>query len=125
MKKALRVSLLMLGVATSSATLAVQVDTEAVAEAQGQMISRVQAEMDAYAKRLRMDPSIVTYCNGERHLHTYQYPLNGQLPFGIIYNQIKDSERLEQVLRVREAYDSWFLRLCITNAKLTIERASR
>jgi hypothetical protein len=104
---------------------AAPVDAEAVSNAQSQLIARISTEMLAYATRIRVDPGIVGYCQGELYLRTFQHPPNGHVPFGVNYNQIRDSERLDVVISNRENYERWFLKLCIANAKLTLHRAAQ
>ena len=125
MNKNLTALMLVAVMSYSQAAAAAPVDAEGVSLAQGRMLSRVKSDLEEYAKRIRVDPSVLTFCYGELHFRTYQHPLNNHLPFGIVYNDIRDTDRLEQVLRARETYEHWFLRLCIANAKLTLERAAK
>ena len=119
--------LALLTVAISSAlpVAAEPVDSRAVASAQNQLIARVKAEIEAYARQIKVDPSLISYCRSELALRTSQYPANGQVPFGVNYNQIKDSEYLDLVINVRETHESWYLKLCLANAKIALRTAAQ
>lgn len=100
--------------------------TEAmVQKAQDEMISRVSEAAARYARQISLDQAYVSHCNGELYLKTYQHPANGYIPFGVNYNEIRDSERLNLVISSREAYEKSFLILCLANAKSALREAAR
>jgi hypothetical protein len=101
------------------------VDSQVVANAQRQMIARVEAEIEVYARKIKIDPSLISYCRSELALRTSQYPANGQIPFGVIYGQIKESEYLDIVINMRERHETWYLKLCLANAKIALKTAAQ
>jgi hypothetical protein len=49
-------------------------------------------------------------------LHTVR-PVDGSIPFGVNYRNIRMWEKLSLVIGVRERYELNFLKLCIARAK--------
>jgi len=99
-------------------TFAQYLDTSVVNKAQSAMIGRVRDAVETYAAKIKAEKSLVTYCRQELSLKTSLYPVNGQIPFGINYNQIRDTETLETIIWNRESYETWFLKLCLANCRI-------
>ena len=96
-----------------------------VQKAQSDLLFRVAFTIRDYAKEIDMEGVWVDYCQSEMHLHRYQHPTDGQIPFGINYNSIDDSDRLELVINTREAFEIGFLKLCLARAKNDLAEAAR
>lgn len=109
----------------SAPVVAEPVSEETVQRVQGEMMNRVSEAAARYARQISLDQTYVSYCNGELYLKTYQHPANGYIPFGVNYNEIRDSERLSLVLSSREAYEKSYLILCLANAKNALREAAR
>ncbi len=92
--------------------------------AQSEMLRRIMDAVALYARSINIGNDYVNYCYQELHLKTEGHPANGSIPFGINYRQITDSDRLAQVLSVREAYEKSFLTICLANAKNALRDAN-
>jgi len=84
------------------------------ARAQGEMHSRIGAEVSAFRVRLGLDESVDTYCRGRMHLDT-RNPSDGSVPFGVNYNLLRSLEELQQIISTREAFELNYLKLCLAN----------
>lgn len=100
------------------------VSQEDVQKAQVAMLGRVSDAAYAYAKKIGIDESYVSYCYTEMGMHTDAQPDNGKIPFGVNYNNIRDAENLATIINVREAYERSYLTLCLANAKAALNRAA-
>ena len=120
-------SALLLAVAASLCATAQAQTTkpDELKRAQGAMLMRAMDAMDAYAERLQLDPSYVTYCRLKMELETTQYPANGFEPFGTNYNTIADMATMNRVLAQREAFEVSSVKLCLANARTTLDAAER
>jgi hypothetical protein len=96
-----------------------------VNNAQSQMLARIHDAVARHAAEIEIDPMYVSFCQSEMHLRTFSHPTNGYIPFGVNYNSITDSERLEHVLSAREAYETSFMFLCLANAKNALRQAKK
>lgn len=108
---------------TGHSVLADPVTSEEVQQAQLEMINRVAIKANQYARKIQINTEFVEYCQNEMHLRSYNHPANGQVPFGINYNEIKTSKHLKSVLSARESDESSFLILCLAKAKNTLTEA--
>jgi len=70
------------------------VTSEQVSRAQGQMHTRISAAVEKYAVEIGIDPDYITYCHSEMALQTSRDSPNGLIPFGVNYNEIRDSSYL-------------------------------
>ena len=97
-------------------------DTDST-KAQTEMLSRVHKEAEEYARRIKISDAYIGYCSHEMHLHTYNHPYNGYIPFGVNYNSINSARRLESIISSREAYEKAYMILCLANSKNTLSKA--
>jgi len=109
----------------SSPALAGTVSDAEVGAAQMQMIDRVEKTVEKYATQIKMDWSYVSYCKSEMNLHTSTHVGINDIPFGVDYNKITDSEYLKAVITVREQFETSYLKLCLANAKNQLAEAAR
>ncbi|WP_448218380.1 hypothetical protein [Endozoicomonas sp. 2B-B] len=102
---------------------AANVSGDDISKAQSNMSKRLLDEAYSLTKKMDISEEYVIFCNLELYLHTYQHPVNGQLPFGINYKSIKTSESLQKVIYVREVYERSFMKLCLSKAKNELKGA--
>jgi hypothetical protein len=120
MSRLLMTTLAALVVSTGSVS-AQSVDT--VAE-QGAMFARIEAAIGPYARDLGLDRSYVVYCNVRMHLDT-EHETDGWVPYGVNYNNIRTQRELDNVIATREAFETNYLRLCLANARASLDAAQR
>lgn len=87
------------------------------AKAQIEMLNRVLAAAELRAQQLGLNGEVVEYCQVELHHNEDQFPHNGEIPFGVDYNQVTDPVQLENILKVRESYEKTFMYLCLARVK--------
>ena|ERR1039458_4405991 len=104
---------------------AAPVTQQEVSRAQGAMLIRVQKAVAAYAQKIGIDASYVSYCQSELDRKTDVLPSNGLIPFGVDYNSITDSDNLKIILDSREAYERSSQILCLARAKASLKAASQ
>lgn len=81
--------------------------------------------MSRYVTEIGIDPAYVAYCYADMHLRSFNHPINGQIPFGVNYNNITDASNLKQIISVREKYEKSFVILCLANAKNALVQAGK
>jgi hypothetical protein len=96
---------------------------EETGSAQTAMHARIDTVVGTYADELGLETSYISYCRTKMELETSLYPTNGNIPFGIDYRNIPDAETLDYVIRSREAYETNYLRLCLADARATLNSA--
>lgn len=94
------------------------------AAAQGAMLSRIQEETTRYALSLGLDDSYIIYCSVRMHFDT-RHETDGWIPYGVNYNTIRSQRELDQVIATREAFETSYLRLCLADARVTLDAAQR
>lgn len=92
--------------------------------AQGEMYRRIQAATDAYARSLDLGDVYISYCQTRLTLETAHQPTDGLTPYGVNYNSITTQQRLDDVIAIREAFETVYLRLCLADAKASLLRAA-
>ncbi len=107
-----------LSVSLPVSAFAQSIDTD---RAQGEMYSRVDAAVTAFARRIGAGNDLLDYCWLELHLHTRQHPVDGFIPFGVNYNNIRSQTKLNLVIVMRETYERTYLSLCIARAKRDLD----
>jgi hypothetical protein len=108
-------------VVSAGSVSAQSVDTVA---AQGAMFARIEAAIEPYARDLGLDRSYVVYCNVRMHLDT-EHETDGWVPYGVNYNNIRTQRELDNVIATREAFETNYLRLCLANARASLDAAQR
>jgi hypothetical protein len=116
------VKIIVLGLAALTVSANAQVSELDAGRAQGEMHSRVNESINAYVKRIGIDPSYYGYCRTKMYLET-RHDNDGSIPFGVNYRNIKDSEQLNIIISVREEFERSFLTLCLADAKRAIKAA--
>jgi hypothetical protein len=106
--------------ATTAPIAAQGIDTD---RAQSQLRLQVDKTISQFVQRIGADKDLQGYCEMEMHLHTYQHPANGQIPFGVNYRDIRSQQHLNLVIGARLVYETNFLKLCIARAKHDLDRA--
>lgn len=114
-------------VATISAVLlasgaAHSAEAESVQKAQAEMIGRQSREITSFAEKLNAGDDLVDYCRSELDLRTVSYPRNGSPPFGVDYNHMTP-DLLRVTIRLREHYETTFIKLCLANAVKVLREA--
>ncbi len=94
-----------------------------ISKAQGEMTTRIYEKARQYLKKIGISDTYLYYCTQELHLHTYEHPANGYIPFGVNYNTIKDRKNLEYIISSREDYETSYILLCLANSKNTLTKA--
>ena len=107
----------------SSFIVASGVTSVEVSNAQSEMSQRIYDKARKYSKKIKLSDSYLYYCTQELYLKTREHPTNGYVPFGVNYNTIKDSKKLEYVISNRENYETSFILLCLANIKNTLSKA--
>jgi len=126
MKSRARTSIVIIALLmTSAMSFADPVTRADVDKAQVEMITRVDDAVSRYVSEIGIDPAYVTYCRADMYLRSFNHPANGQIPFGVNYNSVTDSNNLNQILSVREKYERSFLILCLANAKNALVQAGK
>lgn len=105
--------------AATGGVVAQPIDTQ---RPQGEMLTRIEKAIDSYASRLNVPSSVVVYCRVQLQLDT-RSAADGAIPFGVNYNTIATQEKLKNVIYVREAYETTYLKLCISRAKRDLDAA--
>ena len=100
-------------------------DSAVVDKAQTAMLARIDQAVKAFASQIKVEQSLITYCRGELALRTSLYPANGLVPFGVNYSQIRDMQALDTLIWNRESHETWFLKLCLANARTSMREAAR
>lgn len=91
--------------------------------AQGDMYQRILTATNSYARQLGLDDTYVAYCQTKLSLETSHQPPDGLIPYGVNYNTIATQQQLDQVIAIREAFETVYLRLCLADAKSSMLRA--
>jgi hypothetical protein len=94
-------------------TSAVALDTTA---AQAQMLQRVFKNIDAFMAQVGATSEMNTYCRVLLNRFDDSAPKDGSVPFGVDYNQVKTQQELDTIIEVREAFETVFLKRCLSRA---------
>ena len=90
------------------------------AKAQAEMLNRVSAVVDSFARRIGAGNDLSNYCWTELHLHT-RHATDGSIPYGVDYNNIRSQRELDTVIKVREVHMRNYLLLCIARARRDLD----
>lgn len=82
-----------------------------------EMLDRVLAAEQLRAQQLGLNGEVVEYCQVELNRNEDQFPHNGEIPFGINYNEITNPAQFKKILEVRESYEKTFMYLCLARVK--------
>lgn len=111
-----------LAILSSSPAAAQAVSYDEAGRAQGEMLTRVSAAADAYAKSIGIGDGYITYCRVKLNMVGDGHPKDGSIPFGINYRDVT-RETLTLTISAREAFERSFLTLCLAEAKNTLRSA--
>jgi hypothetical protein len=95
-----------------------------VQRAQGAMLNRITSAVTAYSTSIGIAAEYVTYCYTKLNLETEGHPQDGSVPYGVNYDTLVEGDELRVIIQVREAYEKSFLKLCLAEAKSTLDRAA-
>jgi len=88
------------------------------------MHDRVSKVINIYAASIGVDRSLISYCRTKMDLDTVLYPQNGLPPLGVTYNNVSNKKELETIIEIREAFETNYVKLCLANARSTLDRAA-
>jgi hypothetical protein len=99
------------------------VSKEEITSAQLEMNFRVGKEVEAYAKEINVEENYIWYCRMEMYLKSSSHPIDGSIPFGVNYFQLKDLEHLRIVIVNKENYEKSYLKICLAKIKKILKDA--
>lgn len=99
------------------------INQDKVMRAQGEMILRIADRIEKYTNSIGLEVWFISYCRVKMSMETEKMPKNGSIPFGVNYYDIVDSQTLDATIYAREAFETGYLMVCLSNAKTSIRSA--
>lgn len=119
MRRKSAVALALAAVSCSQVAVAQVSDLEA-GKAQGEMIQRVNRSVRNFLATYKLNEMYASYCRTQMNLDTKDSP-SGLIPFGVNYHTIPDKKTLDLIIYNREAYETAYLKLCLSRALKTLD----
>lgn len=95
-----------------------------ITQAQMQMHQRVNSAVDVYARSIGVESDLITYCRSQMFLDT-RHQIDGSIPFGVDYSDVKDAGHLSVIIGIREEYEKNYLKICLAKAKSALSAPYR
>lgn len=94
-----------------------------IATPQIAMSKAVSIVANERAQQIGLSQDAVTYCRIKLNYEEDRFPQNGEIPFGVNYNNITDPKELAQVIQLRESYEKTYMLLCLSRIKQQFDAA--